>query len=401
MIHIAARDGYAATTIARVIADAGVSRPTFYDYFLDKDDCFLTAVAEVHQRLLSDIRRAVQERPPERAAETAIGVLVEFAGSQPSAARLLMNEPLGGGPRALDVRDQGIAEVAQVIDDAYARLSPEAEVPDLSPRMLIGGVYRLLAARLRHGEPLQAGVLEDLVGWIRNYVKPLREHRWRALTPAPDPPPSPFLPPTPLRAPPALPPGRTRLSKDEVAEHRRLRIMLATAQVAQEKGYSAVTVADITRVAGVDRRAFGALFADKKDAFIAVYELGFQRLIAVTASAFAAGATWPERIWEAGRVFAQFLQRNPTIAHVGFVDSYAVGPSSVKRVEDLTIAFAVFLEEGYRLRPQRNPPSPVVVEAIVSTAFEMIYRESRASANPGLPGLLLHGFDLVTTPFMR
>jgi AcrR family transcriptional regulator len=400
MIHVAARDGYTAATIAQVIAHAGVSRPTFYDYFVDKDDCFLTALADVHRPLLADIRDAVAQRPPQDALKATIGTLVEFAGAQPASARLLMSELMAAGPRALDARDEGIAEIGEIVSEAYEQLTPDAAIPDFSPRMVIGGIYRLLSSRLRQGALIGAALTDDLLGWISCYEQPLREHRWRTLTPVPALAPSPFLPPTPLRAPPSLPPGRTRLSKEEMAENRRLRIMFATAQVVQEKGYSAATVADIMRLAGVDRRAFGALFADKQEAFIAVYELGFQRLVAVTASAFASGATWPERIWEGGRAFTQFLQSNPSITHVGFVDSYAVGPGSMERVEDLTNAFTIFLQEGYRYQPQRNPPSSVGAEAIVTTTFEIIYHQSRASANPELPGLLPHVVYLITTPFL-
>ncbi len=40
MTHIAAEEGYAETTVAKIIAEAGVSRPTFYDYSTNREDCF-------------------------------------------------------------------------------------------------------------------------------------------------------------------------------------------------------------------------------------------------------------------------------------------------------------------------------------------------------------------------
>src|SRR2546428_10735200 len=110
MTHVAACEGHAAANIARVIAHAGVSRPTFYEYFSDKDDCFLAALADIGERLLEDVRRAVEGQAPEHAIRAAIAALLRFASSQPAPARFLMDEALAGGPRALGGRDQGIAE---------------------------------------------------------------------------------------------------------------------------------------------------------------------------------------------------------------------------------------------------------------------------------------------------
>src|SRR5690242_3020391 len=55
MVKAVAEKGYAATTIADVVARAGVSRRTFYEQFRDKEACFLaafdTGVAFVRTRI--------------------------------------------------------------------------------------------------------------------------------------------------------------------------------------------------------------------------------------------------------------------------------------------------------------------------------------------------------------
>ncbi len=147
------------------------------------------------------------------------------------------------------------------------------------------------------------------------------------------------------------------MSKQEIAENHRLRIMFAAAQLAEGKGYTATTVADITRRADIDGRAFYAQFTAKQDAFMAIHELGFQEVMAITAGAFFAAETWPERSWQAARAFTQYLERNPTLTHVGFVEAYAVGRAAAQRVEDSHTAFTIFLQEGFQHHPQENPPS--------------------------------------------
>ena len=400
MVAAANREGYARANVSAVIREARVSRPTFYEYFPDREACFSAALETIHERLLGEISDALDGEAPERALRAAVGALVGFARAEPAMARFLTNEPMAGGPAALDARDRGITTIDRLLERCYERADPAAPAPDFSGRMLLGGTYRLLASRLRRGEPGLSGLLADLLSWIASYERPLVEHRWRFLRSGPAPPPSPYVPQEPMRAPRALPPGRPRMSEDEVAENQRQRVMFAAARLAEQKGYTATTVADITKLAGVDGRAFYSMFLDKQDAFMAVHELGFQQVMETTATAFFAGPTWLERNWEAGRAFTQCLERNPTIAHVGFVEAYAVGPGAVQRVEDSHTAFAMLLQEGYQHVALQDGPPRVALEAIVATIFETVYHQARASGKPKLSGLLPHLTFLVLAPFV-
>ncbi len=400
MIAAANRAGYAGATVSAVIDEAGVSRPTFYEYFADRDTCFLATIAEVHERLMVGLRERVQEEPPALALRASVRALIDFAGAEPAMARFLMNESLAGGVAALDARDRSIGEIEQLVEQRYAELEPVDAVPDFSTRMLVGGVYRLLAVRTRRGDPNVSSLLEDLLSWLSAYARPLAEHRWRSLEPSAPLAPSLFLPDAPLRAPPPLPPGRPRMSAEEVADNHRRRVLFAAALLAERKGYTATTVADICKLAGVDMGAFYVMFADKQEAFMAVHELGFQDLMAVTAGAFFAGASWPERTWEAARALTQFLESNPTIAHVGFVEAHAVGSGAVQRVEDSHVAFTIFLQEGFQYAKPSAPPSRVVLEAIITTIFEVVYGQTRASEDLRLSGLVPHLSFLSLAPFV-
>ncbi len=398
MTATASRDGYARANVSAVIAHAGVSRPTFYDYFTDKDECFLAALIDAQEQLLIDIEAAVEDQAPQQATQAAIAALLRFAVSRPTMARLLSTVAMAGGPRALDARDQGIADIEQIIERAYRQLPREDAIPDISSRMLIGAVQRLLSSRLRRGESGLAGMLDDLIRWINSYEQPAGEHRWRSMEPAPAPAHSPVLPP--LLAPTPLPPGRPRLSREEVAANHRQRILFAAVTAFASKGYAAATIAEITKLAGVDSRAFYRLFRDKEDMFMALHELHFQHVMALTASAFFTGESWPERTWEAARTFAQYMEENHTLTRVTFIEGPAGGPISVQRFDDYLAAFTVFLQEGYRYEPQGDPPSKLALEAIAATNFEIVYHQARQSAKPRISGLLPHVTHLTLAPFL-
>jgi AcrR family transcriptional regulator len=399
IVAAANRDGYSRANVSAVIAEAGVSRPTFYEYFTDREDCFLAALADIQERLIDEVRERVGRHCPHHAIAATIAALVEFASTQPAKARFLMSGSMAAGPRALDARDRGIAELEHTIEQAHATAGPTSDVADISPRIAIGAVHRLLASRLRRGEPRISALAHDLLAWIGRYERPIVEHRWRTLEAGERPRVSDFLRESPMRAPPALPPGRPRLSEEQVAANHRQRILFAAAQLAEKKGYTATTIAEITKLARVDGRAFYALFADKQDAFMALHELGFQEIMAVTAGAFFTGSTWPERSWEAGRAFTHFLEQNPTVARVGFVEANAVGAGAIQRVEDSHVAFTIFLQEGYQYAQSDDPPSRLALEAIIATIFEIAYRQARASSKPQMAGLLGQMTFLWLAPF--
>lgn len=395
------RRGYTGATVSAVIAEAGVSRPTFYDYFVDRDDCFRAAIEAVQMELLDLVRHTVEAGEGEDAFANGVRALVSFAVTDPSSARFLMAESLAGGPDALAARDEGISAIAAAIGMAAARAAAGAPAVDLEGRVLVGSVYRMLATRLRRGEAAISKLSEDLIGWVRSYQRPADHARWQTLQAGMVPGRSPHVPEVPLQQMPSVfPPGRPRVPVEQIAENHRMRILYAVARLAEEKGYAATTVADITRLASVDGRVFYKHFADKQDAFAAVHELGFQQVMDVTAKAFFAGASWPERSWEGGRALTQLLQANPLVAHVGFVEAYAVGPAAVQRIEDSHIAFMFFLQEGLVQADQEPPPSRVAMEAIIAAIFEVIYLQARRGDELEVAGMLGQIAHLWLAPFL-
>ncbi len=401
MVATANRDGYAGANVSAVIAEAGVSRPTFYEHFEDRDDCFVAAIAEIHQRLHADVREAIAAGAPERALVAAIEATVAFARADPPDARFLMQESLAGVPVAPAARARDVKETAKLVEQAFKQAAGNEPVPDIPVAAALGATHRVLAARLRREEPALGGLEQELARWVESYGAPAGKRRWRKLRSLRVPGRSPYLPATALRAPAKFGPGRAWAPSEEVAENQRQRIMFATAEVVQRRGYAAATNAEIMRLAGVEGSTFYRLFAGKQDAFSAVHELGFQYLMAATAGAFFAAERWPERVWEAFRATTQSIDDIPAFAHVAFVEAYAIGPPGIKRVEDSRAAFAIFLQEGYRYEGAHDsPPSRLALEAIITTVFEIVYLQTRAHGQPKTAGLLALLVYVCLAPFI-
>jgi AcrR family transcriptional regulator len=405
MTQLAALEGFTDVSVGQVIARAGVSRATFYEYFTDKEECFAAALAPLASCVRASVREAVVADRPERATQQATLALVAFACSQPVPARLLLSDTLTGGPRARDLRDGLIADAARIIDDAHKRAPRGAVIPDLPSRLIVGVSARLLASWLRHGgEPPRPVLAEEILGWLAAYAHPVAHHRWGTLA-ALQPARSPFLPPTALRPPPALAPGRPRIAEEAVVENQWLRIVFATAEVVGRDGYAGSTVAEITRVAGVEPRVFYGCFAGKRQAFGAVGELLFRHTMAVTAGAFVAGESWPERVWEAARALTQSAEQNPTLASVSLLESHLGAQAATHRVGGLVRAFTIFLQEGARDPVEQvggspSPPAEPMLDAIGTAVFEHGYQHAREHGAQALSCLHPHVVFIALTPFL-
>jgi AcrR family transcriptional regulator len=401
MVEATNRRGYANASVSAVIAEAGVSRPTFYDYFEDREDCFTATIRDIQDQLAQALSDALAGRGEQSAHRAAVRALVDFSVAEPARARFLMAEAMAGGSKALDERDRGLAQLAGSIEQAAENDGAQSAVADLDPRVLLGSVYRMIATRLRRGEAAIGKLAGELVAWVAAYERAAGQARWMRLRAEKAPALSPHVPSVPIQQMPSvLPPGRPWIAPEEIAENHRLRVLYAAAKLAESKGATATTVADITKLARIDGRAFYRLFADKQEAFAAAHELGFQQVMDVTAKAFFSAEGWPQRSWEAGRALTQLLQANPIVAHVGFVEAYAVGPGAVQRIEDSHTAFLFFLQEG--LMHDQGPPGPsrVAMEAIIAGVFEIIYIAARAPGQPQTAAMLPYIAHLWLTPFL-
>jgi AcrR family transcriptional regulator len=398
MLNAVASNGYAAATIAEAIGSAGVSRPTFYEYFADKSACFVATVEKIQAELLAAAADAIRENSPERAIFIVVDVLIDFAETRPEPARVLLSDAMGASAPALDVRDRGLDALGQLIE-ARHEMTSSAIVPDIAPRPLLGGIYRLLASRLRDGERRIPELRDDLFKWLSQYMTRSSDHRWRQLQPI-DGLASPLIVEPPLEPQFRLGQGRTRVSRMEPAQHYWQRIISAAADLAVEKGASATTITDLARGAGTDNRVLYRLFKGKEEIFLALYELLFRRVLGATAAGFHAGETWPEKVWEAARVFARYIQQHPALAHASFVDSFACDANVVQRVEQLVDGFTIFLQEGFRHRPPEDAPSEIALQAIGLTLFELGYLYVREDRVDELPGLVPHTTFIAIAPFV-
>jgi AcrR family transcriptional regulator len=399
VVAAVAESGYESTSISDLTRRAGVPRTAYYRLFADKEACFIDAHRQIAERVSDEIRDAIAQGQHDRAAQSAVSALVAFAEREPASFTFLTHEATLAGRAAWQQRERLIGALAQEIQRAWGEAQSPAEIPDVPAELLLGGAIRALGIRLRAGVDHPESLRDDLIAWVDAHRTPRTAGGWRSVRPSTvrrrslqQPAPAPVEPAT-------LPKGRHRLSTDEVERIQRARILHATARAIAKNGYSKTTVADIVAQAGLSREVFYEHFRGKQEAFAETVKFVFEQLIAATAGAFfTEHGSWPDRVWQAGRAFTRFIVEQPALAYAVFVEPYTIA-SDVQRADDFLIGFTLFLEDGYRWRPEAAQLGRLASEAIAGAVLETItfyLRHDRAAELPTLLPLITY---IILAPF--
>src|SRR5437588_4096594 len=173
MAEAVAEKGYATTTVADVVARAGVSRRTFYEHFSDREDCFLAAYDAGVDLLLGHLQAEAEAGAGLDWAERTrrgIRAYLEVMAAEPAFARTFLIEVLAAGPRALARRAEVHARFVELLrtQAAQARADrPELpDVPDEVFRAIVGGVNELVSTWVREGRGARLPELGPVLAYL-------------------------------------------------------------------------------------------------------------------------------------------------------------------------------------------------------------------------------------------
>lgn len=176
---------------------------------------------------------------------------------------------------------------------------------------------------------------------------------------------------------------------DDNNNHRR-RLLDAMAQAVAEKGYGAVTIADLAAEARVSKRSFYEQFRDKADCFIALYEMASLQSLKVLREAIDPRQDWHAQVEQALRAYLLALTKNPPLLSTLFIDIMAIGPSGLAARRRSTERFADFILGVVGNALQREQ-----AVALVGGIHEWVLQAVEQQRVDGLPALAAPGARLV------
>lgn len=170
IVEVAREHGVARVTVAHIVARSGVSRRTFYEFFADREACFLAAMELALERGAARVVSAYEQADdapagdePGLASRAAIAwreriraglrALLEFLDDEPGLGGLCVVDALGAEPSAQERR----AEIVRVLVDAVDAGAGEARAGLAPTRMtaegVVGGVLGVLYSRITERDP--------------------------------------------------------------------------------------------------------------------------------------------------------------------------------------------------------------------------------------------------------
>ncbi len=149
MVEECADRGAGNVTVAHVVARAGVSRRTFYELFVDREDCFLQAFEEgvAHASRIVLDGYDPKARWVER-VRTALSGLLAFLDAEPDIGQLLMVGSLGVGAKALEYRRHVLHQAVALVDEGRGEAKGSAQPLPLMAEGVVGGVLSVVHSRL-------------------------------------------------------------------------------------------------------------------------------------------------------------------------------------------------------------------------------------------------------------
>jgi AcrR family transcriptional regulator len=372
--------GYAGTSVAHVIALAGVSRRAFYEQFSNKEDCFLST----YDALVGASRKRVlqawlAERGWANRLYGACKVFLEGIAADPRGANLVLVESIGIGPRGHERLQHTATAFERVVATGFSLTPDGIALPPLAPRAIVGGVRFVVLRRVREGRAQElAGLTDELLDWVSSY-RSTAVTRLRTLGSGRQ---------------PSLVAKRARFLG---REDRRSSVMDAMVQLALDKGYTNITDAEIARAAAVSTEAFHREFSSKEECLLAVVDEFAAEAHDAVRRATRNDAGWPEAVHKGVEALIGYCAAHPGLVKLSFIDLFDAGNGMVGRVSGVLDGFIKVMTERIP-EPQRAPK--VAAEAIMGAIWAILSSYAPHDRLRYLPCLVDHLTFLILAPFI-
>lgn len=187
-------------------------------------------------------------------------------------------------------------------------------------------------------------------------------------------------------------------------ELQRARVERAMAEeMAAREDPHAVTVADVMARAGVSRRAFYELYADREACFLAAFESGLALAAEEMYVVYSRQARWQDGVRAALAALLELLEREPALARLCVVYALGGGRQVLQRRMEAIEVLREFVDRGRLEAHGRVEPPEVAAEGVVGAVLAVLHTRlvaSRGDRPQRLTELVGPLMNLVLLPYM-
>jgi AcrR family transcriptional regulator len=131
MTEVVSAEGYAATTVPKVVSAARVSTNAFYELFDDKTDCFIALCEQSGDELLAEMATFRDESDWLRGLDRGLESYLGWWRNRAALTHAYLVELPSAGLRALEEKDRQQDRFTEIL--RYMARQARAEDPDLPP----------------------------------------------------------------------------------------------------------------------------------------------------------------------------------------------------------------------------------------------------------------------------
>jgi AcrR family transcriptional regulator len=174
----------------------------------------------------------------------------------------------------------------------------------------------------------------------------------------------------------------------------RARICEAMAHLVAERGYAAVTVADVVSAVRISRRTFYEQFEGKEDCFLETYRIGCENGMAQIEEALRAleHPDWRTRLRTSLETWTSILASQPHFARVLLIDVLGAGPRALAMRERVLGDYVAHYRGLCERARAEDPDLPSVpdefLRALVGGIAELVQQILLESRPKDIPGRL-------------
>lgn len=195
-------------------------------------------------------------------------------------------------------------------------------------------------------------------------------------------------------------PGSEPLSRDFIARHQQIRIIAALAAEASERGYHAVTIADVVKRAGIARNTFYENFSSKEECFLAAQRLATTKALERIVAAAGEFDEWPRQVRAGLAAFLEYVTEEPALARTCMVEALAAGPASIRYHEESLQVFVSLFQLGRDVSQHARELPETMEQAIVGGVFWIAYQRLALRQVNDLEDLLPEILEFALTPYL-
>ena len=140
--------GYGAVTVAHITARAKISRRTFYELFVDREQCLLAVMEDIDAQITAELRAAgLDDLPWRERVRIGLWTVLRFFDREPGLARFCVVQSARGDERMAAYREELLERIVGVIAEGREE-SLLAESSPLTAEGIAGAIVSILNKRL-------------------------------------------------------------------------------------------------------------------------------------------------------------------------------------------------------------------------------------------------------------